>query len=101
MNTQNPWKVILPLCAVLVIDGMTIGVVFPELAPMFLNPKTAILPAHTSELMRHLYYGLSLSLPSLLMFFGAPILGDLSDRFGRKRVLIAGLFGVALSCLLS
>lgn len=44
-----------------------------------------------------LFGGLLGSIYSLLQFVFAPILGSLSDRFGRRPVLIASLAGIAIS----
>jgi len=41
-------------------------------------------------------YGLLVSLYSLMQFVFAPILGSLSDRFGRRPVILISLFGSAL-----
>ncbi|MCF8564053.1 MFS transporter [Alicyclobacillus tolerans] len=43
--------------------------------------------------------GLMLSVYSLVAFFLSPVWGRLSDRIGRKPVLIVGLFGYAISFL--
>lgn len=44
--------------------------------------------------------GLGLSVYSLCAFFATPILGQLSDRYGRKRLLVACIAGTALSYLM-
>jgi len=44
---------------------------------------------------------LLVSLFALAQFFSGPIWGSLSDRFGRKRILVAGLLGYSLSFVLA
>lgn len=44
---------------------------------------------------------LLVSLFALTQFFSGPVWGSLSDRFGRKRILVAGLLGYALSFALA
>lgn len=45
-----------------------------------------------------LFGGFVGALFSLLQFLNAPILGALSDRFGRRVVIMASLFGSAIAC---
>src|SRR5580704_4939507 len=47
------------------------------------------------------YFGLLLALYSLMQFFFAPVLGGLSDRFGRRAVILTSLLGAASSYLMS
>ncbi|CAI5720614.1 unnamed protein product [Hyaloperonospora brassicae] len=47
-----------------------------------------------------LVFGLLLSVYGCLQFFAAPLVGSLSDRYGRKRVLLSCLVGTSLSYLL-
>ncbi|MCL4366359.1 MFS transporter [Patescibacteria group bacterium] len=47
-----------------------------------------------------LYVGLLLSVYAFCQFFAAPGLGALSDRFGRKPILLISLFGSAIGYIL-
>ena len=99
--TRNNIKILVPLFFVLIIDTMGFGIVFPIMGPLFLDPQHAMVPAQTSMAIRDLYYGISLTGFFLFMFLGAPFLGDLSDRFGRKKVILLCLFTIAASYLIS
>ncbi len=66
-----------------------------------MSPNESILALDTSEVMRKFWYGITLTSWSALMFFGAPYLGDLSDRIGRKKVLIVCLIVDSLGFVLS
>jgi MFS transporter, DHA1 family, tetracycline resistance protein len=46
-------------------------------------------------------FGVLISLYSLMQFVFAPVLGGMSDRFGRRPVILASLLGAAASYLLS
>jgi DHA1 family tetracycline resistance protein-like MFS transporter len=47
------------------------------------------------------YFGLLLAVYSVMQFIFAPILGGLSDRFGRRAVILLSLLGAAISYLTS
>ena len=64
-----------------------------ELAP---DSKSAI-GAGLSEDARYIIYGVATGLYPMMMFFGAPILGQLSDRVGRKLMLLICAGGIVLS----
>lgn len=81
------------LIAVL-IDMISIGLIIPVLPPLVGTFATT--PAeHTLA-----YLAVSVAF-GIANFFGAPILGALSDRFGRRPVLLIGFSGLALSFLVT
>ena len=77
----------------LFIDILGIGIVIPilpELVKQFVGGSTA-------EAGR--YVGIIGASYSLMQFFFAPIMGALSDRFGRRPVILAALFGLGIDFL--
>jgi MFS transporter, DHA1 family, tetracycline resistance protein len=84
------------LFLLLIIDVMGFGLVFPLLGPIFLDVHNGILPAATSPLLRNVYYGLTISVFEISLFIGAPIAGDFSDHFGRKKMLVLSLLGTTI-----
>lgn len=83
----------LPLFLVLFIDSMGLGLLFPILNSILVDPASTFLPMMTSIATRDFLYGLTVGIFMLCWFFGAAILGDLSDTIGRKKALIICLLG--------
>ena len=96
-------RAVLPLFLVIFIDAMGLAIMFPILTPIFMNLHVhgGILAAGASLLVRNIFYGVTLCIFPLFMFFGTPFLGDLSDHIGRKKVLIICLLGATVSYFLS
>lgn len=67
--------------------------IFPSL---FLNPAFFLLPDTFGPETRALMLGVTLAAYPLGQFIGSPILGKLSDRYGRKHLLTASLFVASL-----
>ncbi len=83
----------LPILLILFIDGMGLGLVFPLVNSLIVDPETGFLSAGTSEATRTFLYGLIVGIFMLCWFFGAAMLGDLSDSIGRKKALMICLIG--------
>ena len=72
------------------IDMIAIGLIIPVLPPL--------VGSFTSNQTEHAFwYGVVTLAFGVANFFGSPILGGLSDRYGRRPVLLIGFTGLALS----
>ena len=77
-----------------VLDALAVGIVIPVLPKIveeFLNGDTA--KAAT-------YYGLFGTVWALMQFFFSPVLGAMSDRFGRRPVILISCLGLGLDYVL-
>ena len=64
------------------------ALVAPVFSPLFLHPiHGGMLPATTSVATKALLLGMALAASRLGECFGSPILGQLSDHYGRKQML--------------
>ncbi|MEM0970288.1 MAG: MFS transporter, partial [Verrucomicrobiota bacterium] len=80
----------------LVLDILGIGLIVPIL-PALVEDLSGKGPADGARL-----YGALASVYALMQFLFAPLLGNLSDRFGRRRVILISLFGSAFDyCLMA
>jgi MFS transporter, DHA1 family, tetracycline resistance protein len=78
----------------LVLDIVGIGLIVPIL------PKLVETFQHGDVAAASHTYGALAALYSLMQFIFAPVLGSLSDRFGRRRVILLSLFGSGLDYFL-
>lgn len=101
MSQQKSLMSMLPLFMVLLIDGMGLGLLFPIINAIIIEPQAGFLSDSISIGMRDFYYGLTIGIFMICWFFGAAILGDLSDKVGRKKALMVCLLGSFAGYLLS
>lgn len=92
---------LLGLFLVIFLDLLGVGIIIPILAPLMLDASGALAPATWNEATRTLALGFLIGIYPLMQFFGAPILGALSDRFGRKNLLTTSLFGSLVGYLIT
>src|SRR3954464_13205788 len=82
------------------IDLLGIGIIIPVFAPLIVENAHGMLPLNTSEATRNILYGILTATFPFFQFFGAPILGTLADKFGRKRILQISLVGTFVGYVL-
>jgi DHA1 family tetracycline resistance protein-like MFS transporter len=80
-------------------DMAGVGIVLPNLAPLLLSTN-AIFTPEVSESVRNIMLGLLIGIYPFSQFFGSPILGALSDKYGRKPVLVLSLLGTVIGYVL-
>jgi DHA1 family tetracycline resistance protein-like MFS transporter len=90
--------IIIVITAFLNFLGMTL--VFPIFTPLCLDSSEGLLPNGASHHFRTTMLGILLGLYPLIQFFTAPLFGSLSDRIGRKKVLIISGIGFLIGNLL-
>jgi MFS transporter, DHA1 family, tetracycline resistance protein len=95
-------KNILPILFVtLLLDMVGIGMLIPIIPSLFTNPDSpSFLLQGYSHVSQYIIAGLVTALFGLMQFIAAPILGELSDVYGRKRLLTLGVGVLAIAQLL-
>lgn len=99
-RSVNAKWVILTLMLTIMIDVMGGGLVFPLFPRLFLDANSILMPNTASLAVRHTYYAIAMGVWPLGIFFGTPYWGAMSDQSGRKKMLVACLFGEAVTYVL-
>lgn len=84
-------------------DSLGWGVVLTIFAPLLMDAANPLLPADATLQTRNVFLGLLIACYPLTQFFFMPLLGALSDHFGRKKLLqwtiLCAAFSFGLSAL--
>jgi DHA1 family tetracycline resistance protein-like MFS transporter len=83
------------------VDLVGVGILIP-IFPQLITPGSpdSILPDGWTITQGLILLGWLGAVYPLAQFFAAPILGQLSDKYGRKKVLIVSIFGTAAGYVL-
>jgi DHA1 family tetracycline resistance protein-like MFS transporter len=82
-------------------DAIGWGIVLTIFAPLLFDRTNTLLPVDTTDASRNIILGILISSYAVTQFFSMPIIGSLSDHFGRKKVLEWTIFGAMVSFALS
>ncbi|MFZ2593261.1 MAG: MFS transporter [Minisyncoccia bacterium] len=95
-------KNILPvLFFTLLVDMIGFGMIIPIVPILFTEPTSqSFLLTGFTVTQQYMFTGFITALYGIMQFFAAPILGELSDVYGRKPVLLLGVSVLALSQLM-
>ena len=96
----NIRHVLLPVFITVFIDMLGSGIPIPVLPSLIITPETSILSPEVTPELRKIIFGFLTGSFFLAQFIGAPILGAISDRDGRKKVLMLSLGGTVVGYLL-
>lgn len=81
------------------IDLIGFGILIPIIPQLLANPASQffLLPKGYSVQQGYIILGFLTAIFPFMQFFATPILGELSDRYGRKPILAISLLGTSLS----
>src|SRR3989344_3479623 len=84
------------------VDLIGFGILIPVVPLLLADPESSyfLLPKGFTVNQGYIMLGFLTAMFPLMQFLAAPILGQLSDKFGRKRILAISLFGTCLSYLI-
>jgi DHA1 family tetracycline resistance protein-like MFS transporter len=91
-----------PILFTVFLDLMGFGILIPIMPILLADPGSPhyLLPPGVSRGTGYILFGLLTATFSIMQFLAAPILGQLSDRVGRRLVLILSISGTCLSYVL-
>ncbi|MCH9631598.1 MAG: Tetracycline resistance protein, class B [Chlamydiia bacterium] len=83
------------------LDNFGFALAFPIIAPMLLNSHYHFFSPEMSVSLKNILLGVMLASFSIGQFIGAPIIGDMADSVGRKRLFYVTITGTAVGFFLS
>lgn len=92
-------KRLFPVLVVLFLGYLGFSLALPIFPPLFLDLDHSFLPATTGTSMRRILMGILFAMYPLGQFIGAPIMGKLSDKYGRKPILLISLLAIIPACI--
>jgi DHA1 family tetracycline resistance protein-like MFS transporter len=96
MESHRHRKSLLPVFLTYFLDNFGLAIIYPIFTPLLLNPKHLFIEASASYIERTVLLGLLIGSFPLAQFFGAPLIGQFSDRFGRKKAFYITILGTAV-----
>ncbi|MEI7688816.1 MAG: MFS transporter [Candidatus Nomurabacteria bacterium] len=95
-------KTIMTIFFTIFIDLLGVGILIPVIPLLFASPLSEfyVLPAGVSIKTGYLLLGLLIAVYPIGQFLATPILGQLSDIYGRKKILAISLAGTSVSYFL-
>lgn len=93
-------KKLFPIFLTVFIDMVGVGVIIPVIPALFFKADSTFFAATVTREWRSILFGFLIASYPFMQFFGAPALGALSDRFGRKPMIIISLIGTMIGYLL-
>jgi MFS transporter, DHA1 family, tetracycline resistance protein len=114
LSAKQTNNILYTLLLTVFIDLLGVTIVIPIVAPLFLDLKNGLMPfdfaaaqgPNSAQVLkdaihhRTIIFSLLIASFPLAQFFGAPYLGALADKIGRKKVLTVSLIGTLIGYVL-
>lgn len=81
------------------LDSAAFGLVYPLFSSMLFDPKWAMVDPQTSHAIRGMWVGVFISVTPIVSMLVSPLVGNLSDRIGRRPMIISCLSFGSISWL--
>lgn len=94
-------KQLFSILLIVFVGFIGISIAYPLFPPLFLFPDNGMVSASWTMGARSLLLGVTLAAYPFGQFVGSPIIGAISDKFGRKPVLMLSLAGTMVGYFLS
>ncbi|MES2122765.1 MAG: MFS transporter [Chlamydiota bacterium] len=92
---QRPLS-LFPILLTYFLDNFGLAVIYPIFTPIFLSPGHLFFQETATFFQRTLLLGLLIGCFPLAQFFGAPLIGQYSDRAGRKKAFVISILGTGV-----
>lgn len=92
---------IYPVILTYFLDNLGSSMLYPIFTPLFLKPAIHVLPPTLPLLVQILLYGLLIGSFPIGQCVGVPLLGEVSDWFGRKKTFYLTILGATLGYIAS
>ena len=84
-----------PIFLTYFLDNFGLAIIYPIFTPLFFQNEGLFFEASTTYLQKTILLGLLIGSFPLAQFFGAPLIGQFSDRVGRKKAFYITILGTA------
>ncbi len=86
----------------ILLNALGFGILIPIIPLLLADPtsKYYMLPAGFTLQQGYIIFGFLVATYSIMQFFATPVLGQLSDKFGRKKILAISLAGTFISYII-
>lgn len=91
------YRLLGPCLLAIAIDAMGFGLVYPMMSAIFSDPHAGLLPTGIDPHLRNFYLGLAYAIYPFCMFFVSSLMGELSDAYGRRKILLLCVLGLSAS----
>lgn len=81
------------------LDFFSLGLIYPLFTTLVFEGNGELLSVESSDFYKNFLFGLLIATFPFGQFLGAPVIGYLSDQYGRRRLLIFSLIGAVITLL--